>query len=153
MHRIVITLTGTIALLTLAGCVSSTVGSKIDRSNVEQIKKGVTTRAEVEALLGSPDNVSMMGDGRRLLLYHFAASQEKSGHGLMRLGSFIPGIGGVATTGVGAANAGNTSQRQLLQIFVSKEGIVQDYEYSDKTTDVSATPFGTKATTTETEKK
>jgi outer membrane protein assembly factor BamE (lipoprotein component of BamABCDE complex) len=46
-------------LTLMAGCAS--YGNKMDRSKLDQIKKGVTTRAEVEALFGPPMTTALMG--------------------------------------------------------------------------------------------
>lgn len=103
------------------GCVVSSHGTKIDQTNVSQIKKGVTTRAEVETLLGPPAHVGMINDGKRMLMYNFTETSLTG----MSPTNFIPLVGPY----VGQS----TSQlrRQSLTIIVDKSGVVEDYEYSD----------------------
>lgn len=158
MHRTITTLIGIITLLAVAGC-GTTSGTKMESSKVSQIKKGVTTRAELEQLLGPPANVSMMGDGRRMLFYRFSDTQQKTGSKLLFASGFIPfagmatGAASVVAAGAGAATSGSKTRMQMLQVILSKDGIVEDYEFSDKTMDVSTSPLGAKITTGETEKK
>lgn len=52
----------TIMLLMLfLGCAS--VGHKLDQEAVSKIKKGETTKKEVLALIGSPDQIVNLGNG------------------------------------------------------------------------------------------
>lgn len=98
----------------VAGCASTSHGTKIDRDKVSQIKKGVTTKAEVELLLGSPTYTAMAGDGRRMMTYSFTEASSTQ---------LIPVVG---------LFAGSSSTRtQSLQIMITKSGVVEDYEYSD----------------------
>lgn len=98
----------------VAGCASTSYGTKIDRDKVSQIKKGVTTKAEVELLLGPPVHTAMVGDGRRMMTYSFTEASSTQG---------IPVVG---------LFAGSSSTRtQSLQIVITKSGVVEDYEYSD----------------------
>lgn len=54
-------------------------GTKIEPATVAQLKKGVTTRTQVEALFGPPQQVVMMGDGKRMMLYgHYTAGERRS---------------------------------------------------------------------------
>ena len=103
----------------VAGCASTSSGIKIDQNKVSQIRKGVTTKAQVEALLGSPTMVSMMGGGRRMMLYNYTEFSARP-----TAASFIPGFGGLI---------GGSSERrtQTLQIMINKSGVVEDYEFSD----------------------
>lgn len=98
----------------ITGCASTSHGTKIDRDKVSQIKKGVTTKAEVELLLGSPTYTAMAGDGRRMMTYSFTEASTTQ---------LIPVVG---------LFAGSSSTRtQSLQIMITKSGVVEDYEYSD----------------------
>lgn len=100
----------------VAGCMSHQYGTKIDSNKVSQIKKGVTTKAEVEALLGAPSHAGITGDGRRMMTYSYTESSSQA--------SFIP-FGG----------ASGKSRTQTLQIMISKSGVVEDYEFSDNAQD------------------
>jgi len=104
----------------------------MDRQKIEsQIQKGVTTRAEVEKNLGTPDYVSMLPDGRRTLIYRYFESQAKGQ-------SFIPYAGMFV--------GGSNNKQQTLQIMISKNNLVEDYEFSEKATETSSNPFGAHTT-------
>jgi len=103
---------GALGLL-LAGCYSTKMGDPIDADKVSQIQKGVTTRTQVEAMFGAPMSSSMMGDGRRMLVYNYS---EFNGH----------------MTGPWSGAGQNRSQ--MLQIMLDQNNVVQDYELSDGTT-------------------
>lgn len=111
-------------IMFLAGCATTmSYGVKFDRNKVSQIKKGVTTRAEVEALFGQSAYVSLMGDGRRMMSYSFtdmsvAPTPE----------AYIPVVNLIS---YGIKNKVRT---QTLQIILSKTDIVEDYEYTDNAT-------------------
>jgi len=98
----------------VAGCASVSHGTKIDKDKVSQIKKGVTTKAEVELLLGHPAHTSMAGDGRRMMTYNFTEASSTQ---------YIPVVGLFA--------GGSSTHTQSLQIMITKSGVVEDYEYSD----------------------
>ena len=110
--------------LAFAGCASS--GNELDRAKLDQVEKGVTTRAEFERLLGPPNGVGMAGSGDRLLHYHFMEAKAKGV-------SFIPVVG----PWVGGAD----TRTQNLQVRVDSEGIVQDYEFTEQTGETSNSPF------------
>jgi hypothetical protein len=88
----------------------------LDAGKVNGIQKGKTTRAEVEAILGPPANTAMAGQGKRLA-YYGAYNISSTGHA------------GLFTAGTGAA----TVRSQNLQILYSASGVVEDYEFSDRT--------------------
>ena len=104
--------------LMISGCAST--GQQMDKSKVDQIKKGVTTRAELEQMFGVPFNSMILGDGRRQLIFTFSKTQMKGQ-------SLIPVIGGLV--------GGQTNRYQMLQVILNKDNIVDDYEFSDRTTD------------------
>ncbi|MFA5143735.1 MAG: outer membrane protein assembly factor BamE [Candidatus Omnitrophota bacterium] len=112
----------TMAGIFLAGCATMTYGTKLDQSKVSQIKKGATTRAEVEALFGPPAYVSILNDGRRTMSYNFTETSMA-----VTPETFIPVV---------AYFAGGTrgqTKTQMLQIILSKADIVEDYEFTDST--------------------
>jgi outer membrane protein assembly factor BamE (lipoprotein component of BamABCDE complex) len=54
-------------------------GAKIDPAAVSQIKNGKTTREQVEAMFGPPQQVSLMGGGARMMYYtYYSASQNQT---------------------------------------------------------------------------
>jgi len=119
------------------GCASvhTESGVQISQDKVAQIRKGVTTRAEVEALLGPPTNVSMMGAGKRMLTYHYT-STDASSHPTAT--TFIPYAGLFTNT----AKAEAQTRTQLLQVMLNAQGVVDDFEFSDNTKNTEASTGG-----------
>jgi outer membrane protein assembly factor BamE (lipoprotein component of BamABCDE complex) len=114
------------------GCASTSHGTKIDTQNVSKIEKGVTTRAEVEQMFGSPMNVSLMGDGRRSMTYHYMESDTK-----VKGTSFIP----IAGAFMGGSKG--KMRTQQLQVILTKDEVVEDYVMNDGTSNVDhSTGFG-----------
>ena len=108
-----------------SGCMNmkSSSGAPLDAQKVARIQKGKTTRAEVEALLGRPEMTVMVGDGKRCLSYAYSSTDMGVRPSTMLLGPF--------------AKVSGTARTQTLQVFVSREGIVEDYELGDTTRDIS----------------
>jgi len=115
----------------IVGCVTSTSGQRMDTAQVNAIRKGVTTRAEVERQFGPPIATAMMLDGRRVLSFGFSETKMKGE-------SFIPFHGG-----------GADLRRQSLQVIVGPDGVVQDYEFNDTTGESRFGPLGAGGTHTE----
>jgi hypothetical protein len=110
------------------GCMTYTQGTRIDESQVSKIEKGVTTRAEIEAMLGPAENVVIMGDGRRMMEYRFMERSATASPAM-----FVPYVN---------LFAGGTTRRdthQALQIILGKNGVVEDYEVSDSGSTTSST--------------
>jgi hypothetical protein len=102
-----------VSLVFQAGCASS--GTK-NISQAQTIQKGVTTRIEVEAKLGMPNMVSLMGDGRKIIVYNHSEYRAKTG-------TFIPFVGYVVL--------GSNTQGEILQIMLDQKDVVVDYVYTD----------------------
>jgi len=102
------------------GCMSS--GQKLEEDKVSQIKKGVTTRAEVEALLGQPSHVTIVGNGKRIMFYQYYEMKAKGT-------SFIPYAG--------AFVGGTNNRQQMLQIMLDEHNIVEDLEFGDRQTETT----------------
>ena len=112
-----------VGIFFLSGCATTySNGVKLDRSKVSQIQKGVTTRAEVEALFGPPIIVSPMSDGLRTMFYN---SAEASSHATPE--TYIPVVG------LFAGGCRGQTKIQRLQIMLNKADIVEDYEFKDST--------------------
>jgi outer membrane protein assembly factor BamE (lipoprotein component of BamABCDE complex) len=140
MRHSVLILTLAIAL---AGCATKTTISgspAIDSTQVAQIRKGVTTRQELVDAFGSPLHSQLMGDGRRTLV--FASNQTT-----MKLDNkmWIPFAGPF----VGSKDKHET-RMQNLQVVLNRDGVVEDYEFSDQTSETSmrSSAFGGSAKTT-----
>jgi hypothetical protein len=97
-----------------ARCAS--VGTNANTSQIETIQKGVTTRADVEVKLGQPNMVSLMGDGRKIILYNYSEYRTEAG-------TFIPFVGLVVF--------GANTQNQTLQIMLDQRDVVVDYVYTN----------------------
>lgn len=67
-------------LALLGGCASSrsSTGSMLDADQVNRIQQGVTTREQVVALLGEPTSASMVGEGRRMMVYSGTQTEAKA---------------------------------------------------------------------------
>lgn len=94
-----------VCVLALAGCVSA--GTKVDMSKAAQFKPGVTTEAEVIAVLGAPDDFYLTPDGGKVNVYkHVSASPNAA--------MFIPYVG---------VFAGKTkTETEQVQFMFSPEG-------------------------------
>jgi outer membrane protein assembly factor BamE (lipoprotein component of BamABCDE complex) len=113
-------------LLGIGGCASSTVGNQnLTADKVNQIQKGVTTRAQVEQLIGSPQNVSILGDGRRVMMYSGSQTKADMSSGLVH----------DMTIGLVPENSKTTMRRETLEVYLDGNDVVEDYEFSDNTTD------------------
>jgi outer membrane protein assembly factor BamE (lipoprotein component of BamABCDE complex) len=118
-------------LFGLAGCASQqnyAYGTELNADKVAEIKKGTTTRAEVETLLGPPANVSMMEDGKRMMMYSYTATNSE-GHA--NATAYIPVVGLFAGGGQGQAHI----HTQSLQIILNPQNVVEDYQFNDNSTD------------------
>ncbi len=118
----------------LAGCMNmdSSSGTPIDSAKVAKIVKGKTTRAEVEVLFGKPEMSNLLPDGRRMIAYNYTATKLGVDPATMLLGPFAKGKG--------------STHMQSLQIFVNKEGVVEDFEFSDNTRDIEGQGASVKST-------
>lgn len=96
--------------MSLAGCVS--MGRRIDQQAADSIQVGRTTRAQVSARLGSPDEITRDGRGNTIWVYRYFGSQ-------VRPESFIPYIGPLV--------GGSNMQRQEVMVTFGSNGIVKDF--------------------------
>jgi len=98
------------ATLMMIGCAST--GHKIDQSSVNRIQNGVTTKAEVIGMIGSPEMITKKGNGDTVFVYHYTRSSIKPA-------TFIPYVGAF----VGGAD----TQHQMTNVTFGPDGIVKDY--------------------------
>lgn len=131
----------TALLCFITGCASATssTGPAIDRTQVSEIKKGITTRAEILERFGSPITTQIMGDGRRELVFVSTESQIRNDNRV-----WIPFAGPFMAT-----NNRYSTHSQQLQVIIGKNDVVEDYEFSDQTsqTKTRASAFGGSAQT------
>lgn len=116
----------------LSGCATSS-GTKMEDAKISTIKKGVTTRAEVEKLFGKPASVTTNADGKKTLLYRYTETKEGAGLTAMRAASFIPSLGfGTTAAAVAAGQASSVKVgAQSLSIRLSNDDIVEDFTFSE----------------------
>lgn len=64
-------------VLFLVGC-SVGIGKHqiVDEANLKQIQSGKTTKAQVESLLGLPERVELIDDGRETWLYRYVQNHS-----------------------------------------------------------------------------
>lgn len=142
------------------GCASASHGTKLNPDSVQKIRKGTTTKAEIEAMFGPPNNVAIIGDGRRMMHYMFHETKVNNTGGTAAMIGLsmipIPGVGLAGTavaagTSTAAGSAGGMSSRktrqQSLQIILNKDNVVEDYEFNDSGSDSKTGALGGTATT------
>lgn len=105
MTRYIYRLALCITLLSLAGCALAEY-KRLNRENVAKIRKGVTTEAEVEALLGRNNGRLQNGDGTVTLVYE------------TQMDSPVPGT---------------YPNIRTLTIYIGSNGVVTNYNYTDMT--------------------
>ena len=104
----------TLALaIIVAGCAST--GQNFDESKISQIKKGVTTEAELVQMFGAPTSRAMNSEGNTTLNWMYAEVREKGT-------SFIPYAG----TWVG----GTQSKEKSLTVTLGADGKVASFASS-----------------------
>lgn len=106
---------------------------------LRHLRRGVTTRAEVERLLGPPASVTTLADGGTVLFCRHEAPADARGMTVQRVFSFVPPIAPVlmntgfilGPSSVGEAPGTGVSTR-FLAIRLTKDGIVEDYASSER---------------------
>lgn len=123
--------------LTVAGCATANIGNQnLTARRIAQIKKGITTEAEVIRLLGPPDNITLLPDGRRMMYYSGMQTKTNSnGAAVVAVSTLTFGLGEVLMP----SDTSQTEQQQTLQIILTKNDIVQDYEYSNNASNTKST--------------
>jgi len=101
----------------LSGCASAgneALSKQTSETLQQHIQKGVTTKAQVQAVLGQPQNVSF-NNGREQWTYNFA-------HATPTAVDFVP----VVNLFVHHANV----DHKMLVILFDKNGVVENYSYT-----------------------
>lgn len=104
-----------ITLVAAALCGCATAGREIDVSRLSQIKKGETTRAQVDQLLGPPNGITQDADGNTTYTYSFASARVKGQ-------TFIPIYGAFA--------GGSDVTTQTTTVTFGPDSKVTDYKYT-----------------------
>lgn len=73
-----------VGLLFLAGCATMESGTAFDLAAAQQFEAGVTQRADVEAVLGSPASVTRNSDGSSVIVYVHSVSSANAFSGRSR---------------------------------------------------------------------
>jgi outer membrane protein assembly factor BamE (lipoprotein component of BamABCDE complex) len=113
----------------LAGCMS--YGNKMEKATIDQIQKGVTTRAEVDAKLGPPKAVNIMPTGDRQAHYMYAETDTDAA-------SFIPYVN--------LFHHGAKQREQNLVVIYDQHNIVKDYDFTDAAGVTSGAGYSTHTT-------
>lgn len=106
------------AFIFLAGCAAVGNLAIDDKSKVDQIKIGVTTKGQVQELIGSPMTVYFGAEGLETWSYHIA-------HASVNPAAMVPVVGIFA-------NRHNTESTSLVLMF-SDDGIVKKMAYTEPT--------------------
>ena len=125
------------AVLMLSACaMQSEVGTKLESTDVERIKKGVTTMAQVESMIGKPDSINMIEDGKKIAFYYSSQGESRS---WFNPAALIPFAGLFVTQ-----QATSTTRTQQLHITYNRRGVVEDYHFSDdaKEMEINVAPLG-----------
>jgi outer membrane protein assembly factor BamE (lipoprotein component of BamABCDE complex) len=112
-----------VVILAVTACTSSTVGRKIDSDVAAKIQKGVSTKSDVIALIGSPDRIMNMGTGDSMWTYSYSRMS-------MKPQSFIPIVN--------MFNSGTNTQQQHFMITFDMNNIVTDIMNSQSATEISS---------------
>jgi hypothetical protein len=96
----------------ISACVS--VGNSFNLERTEQIRKGVTTKANLIQWFGKPNSITRKGDGTQVLAWIYQESKVKAQ-------SFIP------YAGMFMGGADSSGKRLTVTL---KNGTVSDYEAS-----------------------
>lgn len=103
----------------LVGC-ASTGNQRLANTNAASVNQsiidGQTTKAEVEALLGAPDNIDFNYANNEKWVYEYKKSQAKGSN-------FIPVVNIFAQ--------GTNDTKKTLVIVFNKKGVVQNHAYSE----------------------
>jgi len=92
----------------------ASIGTKVDQSKLEQFEIGSTTRTQVIAALGKPDNNTINSDGSSSMLYYYSQTQTRPENFLPYVGLFVGGY--------------DTEQTQVKFDF-DKRRVLTSYEF------------------------
>ena len=87
------------------------VGHQIDQHRVDTLVKGKSTKADVRAAIGAPDNISKDLSGQESWIYSYSRSTVKGT-------TFIPYIGGLV--------GGSNTQTQQVVVVFGADGTVEN---------------------------
>jgi len=120
--------------LVAGGCAST---SRISQSKIDDIRKGETTRRELEAMFGEPNMVSVDSEGNTWLSFtDFAINTSGSTLGMQAasIGSAfvpVPYLSSIATFGSAAVGHNSESRSTTLSVMLDADGVVKDYSFGE----------------------
>ncbi len=109
-----------LSVLIITGCASS--GTPIRAYDVGSIEKGVTTESDIRLRFGPPQTVALDQDGNRIYGYTYVKASSRPESFIPIVGPFVGGV---------------DMQTQVLQIRIDKDGLVQDFVYTDAPSSVN----------------
>ncbi|MGD0770893.1 MAG: hypothetical protein ABSB42_22145 [Tepidisphaeraceae bacterium] len=119
-------------ILVGSGCAATTAGNQgLTQDNVSNIHKGVTTREQVVEILGQPDDIQLLADGRHVMFYQGMQGNSDFGQ---RIFQGVPIIGTIVPT-----TDTQTVRREFLEVYLNANNVVQDYQFSDNTSETKTT--------------
>ena len=112
-NRIFVVAMSFLYIILLGGCAAMTTttsgyGTKIDPALVAKIKKGVTTRAQVEHMFGQPQALTPRDDGGSMAMYSYSATTGP---------------------GFGYGSLKETSENSSLELIYDANGTVKNYTF------------------------
>ena len=121
----------TLALI-VSGCASVESGKPIPKDSLSRIKKGRTTKREIEAIYGKAQTASLNMDGSETLTYSYVSHSSKSSPMM-----FVPIVG------IFFMKSKGKLESQTLQVLM-KENVVSNYSYSEGGAETEAGLGGTR---------
>lgn len=103
------------------GCAS--VGHEMDMAQVQQIQKGVTTRADIERLFGKPMSSTGSSDGTSMAMWLYSSASSNARN-------FIPIVNLVSTK--------IDTKSQTLNVQFDAKNLVTNYSFSEGGTPINA---------------
>jgi len=123
-----------ITLSIFVGCATpAKSNSKLKKTIIEKnIKKNVTTKAQVIELLGHPEMINSSSDGEEQWVYVKGSSESDAGYG--DIGAGMLGFMGTTLTGmhIGGANYSSSSSTKTttFTVYFDNKNRVSKYNYS-----------------------
>lgn len=101
------------------GCAAS--GTRLSKEDIQKIKEGETTRAQVIEMLGAPPISTLGSDGKEIFTYHFSSLK-------MSPQNFIPVVGLIQSR--------TNMNIQMTHILFTKDGIVEKITSTDSQSNI-----------------
>lgn len=100
--------------LVVGACMS--FGTEVSDNQLQQLVRGKTTEAELEARLGPPTSRERKANGETVLLYNFSKTSFTAA-------TFVPFIGPLL--------AGTNSRSKIVSFSFSSDGVLKDWSAID----------------------